>query len=146
MCASLRYWQPTRRAARAFGQQPQRTLCALAFGGDGYHVVLLRAGSISTVRVEHWGTELTVCDPLGIYRNARPAEDPSLPRKPIKIRRWLAYRLFIPDPTILWARDASRNPTVIAHCTNEDHSEQCLREVWRGVIKRHIIDGVSSSP
>lgn len=80
----------------------------------GYLIVIIRAGSVNAIRDESWGQEITVRDPLGLYRDAQPGEpvDPS-PRKPNKWRRMLAYWLFNPDPSVIWARAAARHPTVL---------------------------------
>lgn len=82
---------------------------------DGYHVVMIRAGSADAIRDEPWGQEITVRDRLGLYRDAEPGEPAATnPRKPNKWRRSLAYWLFNPDPTVVWARAAARRPQVLA--------------------------------
>lgn len=82
---------------------------------DGFHVVLIRAGSVTGQHTESWGVELTVRDPLGLYRDAVTDGTPVKTRKPNRMRRLLAYWLFNPDPGILWARAAAKNPTVLKH-------------------------------
>lgn len=82
---------------------------------DGYHVIMIRAGSADAVRDQAWGQEITVYDRLGLYRDAEPGEPAAInPRKPNKWRRALAYWLFNPDPTVIWARSAARHSTVMA--------------------------------
>lgn len=85
------------------------------FSDAGYTVVVIRAGSLDGERSESWGTEITVRDRLGLYRDQAPGQQPtaSSPRKPNRLRRYLAYRLFNPDFTVLWARDAAAHPAVL---------------------------------
>jgi hypothetical protein len=116
---------------------------------DGYHVVLLRAGSTTALRTKPWGTEVTVRDPLGIYRDEPAALDPSRPLKPKRFQRWLAYRLFIPDPTLPWAWTASQSTRAIDHCagaalvlsSNPPESAHVAgRRLSRVLRSRHLID------
>ncbi|BHH85108.1 glycosyltransferase family protein [Desulforhopalus sp. 52FAK] len=82
---------------------------------DGYRIVMIRAGSVDAIREESWGQEITVCDRLGLYRDVESRSDIVVnPRKPNKWRRALAYRLFNPDPTVVWARSTARHSTVLA--------------------------------
>ena len=82
---------------------------------EGYHIVMIRAGSADEIDDKAWGQEITVRDPLGLYRDAESRESVAAnPRKPNKWRRALAYWLFNPDPTVVWARSAARHPTVVA--------------------------------
>ena len=80
---------------------------------EGFYVVLVRGGSVTGQRTESWGVELTVRDPLGLYRDTVPGAVPVKKRKPNKLRRLLAYWLFNPDPGILWARTAARHSSVL---------------------------------
>ena len=80
---------------------------------DGYHVVMIRAGSADEIREESWGTEITVRDPMGLYRDASPTGVQPPARKPNKLRRALSYWLFNPDPGVVWARAAARHPSVL---------------------------------
>ena len=79
---------------------------------DGYFIVMIRAGSEDAERPESWGIEITVRDPLGLYRDAATAAQPLPTRKPNKWRRTLAYWLFNPDPTVAWAKAAAQHRTV----------------------------------
>lgn len=81
---------------------------------DGYTVMMIRAGSNNGARREAWGIEITVRDRLGLYRDTeRDAAKSVSPRKPNKLRRALAYWLFNPDPTVVWARAAAKHPVVL---------------------------------
>ena len=81
---------------------------------DGYKLVIIRAGTKEEVRTEPWGQEITVVDRLGLHPESTPglAKSASV-RKPNKLRRALAYWLFNPDPTVVWAKAAARHPKVI---------------------------------
>lgn len=81
---------------------------------DGYVVCIIRAGSVDSVRQEPWGQEITVRDRMGLHVDPVPSKDTTVTtRKPNKYRRALAYWLFNPDPTIVWARAAARHPAVL---------------------------------
>ena len=80
---------------------------------DGYAVVMIRAGSADGQRDEAWGTEITVRDPMSLFRDASPTGVQPPARKPNKLRRALSYRLFNPDPGVVWARAAARHPSVL---------------------------------
>lgn len=82
---------------------------------SGFYVVLVRAGSVAGQRTESWGVELTVRDPLGLYRDTTVDNAPTKTRKPNKLRRIFAYWLFNPDPGIIWSRAATSNPVVLEH-------------------------------
>lgn len=80
---------------------------------DGFHVVMIRAGSVDGRREEPWGTEITVRDPMGLYRDASPTGIEPSARKPNKLRRALSYWLFNPDPSVVWARVVARHHKVL---------------------------------
>lgn len=80
---------------------------------DGYAVAVVRGGSADSVREAGWGTEITVRDPLGLYRDGSSGGLPMPKRRPNAVRRAIASRLFVPDPTIMWARAASSHPAVL---------------------------------
>lgn len=80
---------------------------------ENYQIILIRAGSKNGVQQNVWGKEITVKDPLGLYRDSTREICVSLARKPNPYRRTLAYWLFIPDPTIVWALVAARHPEVL---------------------------------
>jgi hypothetical protein len=81
---------------------------------DGYAVVIVRAGDADGEHVQPWGQEITIRDSLGLYRNNSSGAGHASPRKPNKLRRWLAYWLFNPDPTIIWAKTAAKHPKVLS--------------------------------
>jgi hypothetical protein len=81
---------------------------------DDFQVVLVRAGSRDEIQEQPWGLEITIRDPLGIYRDA-PAGESASPRKPNHLRRAVALRFFNPDPKIVWALRASRHANVLKH-------------------------------
>lgn len=87
---------------------------------DGYHVVMIRAGSVDQVLEEAWGTEITVRDPMGLYRDANPSGVQVPARKPNKLRRALSYWLFNPEPSVVWARVAARHPSVLGASSGAD--------------------------
>ncbi len=80
---------------------------------DGFYVVLVRAGSVAGQSDQSWGIEITVRDPLGLYRDTTTDGSPVKLRKPNQLRRQLAYWLFNPDPGIRWARVAARDSDVL---------------------------------
>lgn len=83
--------------------------------GEGYDLIIVRAGTKDAVCVEPWGQEITVVDRLGLHPEAAPGQARAVsPRKPSKLRRALAYWLFNPDPAVVWAKAAARHPKVIA--------------------------------
>lgn len=80
---------------------------------DGYFIVMIRAGGADGERLESWGQEITVHDPLGLYRDAGIDGKQPVARKPNQLRRSLSYWLFNPDPTVVWARLAAKHPMVM---------------------------------
>lgn len=81
---------------------------------DGYDIVMIRAGRADAIRQESWGREITVRDRLGLYNDIEPGDVATAsPRNPNKFRRALAYWLFNPDPTVVWAKAAARHPAVL---------------------------------
>lgn len=79
----------------------------------GHEVVLVRAGTADQVAAAPWGTEVTIRDPLGLYRDPDGPPAPAWRRERSHIRRLVAHAVFSPDPTIVWARRAGRHPLVL---------------------------------
>lgn len=79
---------------------------------DGYHVCVVRAGSVDKRKTTVFGSEITVRDPLGLHRNGKPDAIAPPARKPNKLRRSLAYRLFCPDPDVVWGWRVVRSSEV----------------------------------
>lgn len=80
---------------------------------EGYAIVMIRAGRLDGYRKEPWGEEITVKDPLDFYPEPTPGSAQVSVRKPNNVRRSVALWVFNPDPTIIWARKAARNPRVL---------------------------------
>ncbi len=55
-------------------------------------------------------TNITIADPLRMHVARIPDAPP--PRKPNRLRRWLAYALLSPDPSIVWAKRVMAHPVV----------------------------------
>ena len=80
----------------------------------GVEVVVVRAGGRDAAADETWGTVITVRDPLGLYPDAGEQPTPvASARRPSKLRRAAAMLLFVPDPSVVWARRAARDPRVL---------------------------------
>jgi hypothetical protein len=76
-------------------------------------VILLRAGSLDQSEKFSHGTLITLRDPLNLYpEKTNPNCTTSPRRKSSALRRQIAYWLFNPDPTIVWAHRALRHPLV----------------------------------
>ncbi len=85
-------------------------------GESGLRVVIVRAGGSDREYERSWGVEITVRDPIGLYRDPAPgSKSPTPPRKPNAFRRSAANFIFNPDPTIVWASRAAKNPLVMKH-------------------------------
>ena len=70
----------------------------------GFRVAIVRAGTRDAATQTGDGHEITVRDPLNLYPDTDTS--PTKPRKPNKMRRFLAYVMLNPDPSIVWARRA----------------------------------------
>jgi len=85
-------------------------------------VVLVRAGRTDRQRQEDWGTEITVRDPLGLHSDSETGSPLDYrfvqTRRPNPLRRWAAYFLLNPDPTVIWARAAASHPIVLKFAQN----------------------------
>jgi len=80
----------------------------------GFRVVAVRAGSANRSQEYPWGQEITIRDPIGIYRDPTDCRGQAVvPRKPNKLRKRLSYWLLNPDPGIIWALVASNSAKVL---------------------------------
>ena len=82
----------------------------------GYQVVIARAGPEDDVEQTDAGHEITLRDPLTLYPVAETRS--TRRRKPNKVRRFLAYVVFNPDPSIVWARRVVNHPLVKEYAGN----------------------------
>ncbi len=76
----------------------------------GHRVILVDSGLRYSLNEEEGFTRITIPDPLRMH--VAPAPDAPPPRKPNALRRWLAYALLLPDPSIVWARRVLAHPVV----------------------------------
>lgn len=81
---------------------------------EGFYIVIIRAGTVDGEHAEPWGVEITIRDPMNLYRDVAPNGVPQNLRRPNKLRRSLSYWLFMPDPSVVWARFAASHPLVLA--------------------------------
>jgi hypothetical protein len=87
---------------------------------EGVSVVLVRAASRDWVTPRPWGVEIGVRDPFGFYPGQAPDQASPHTRKASRLRRVVATTLFMPDPTVVWARRMARHPSVLAHASGAD--------------------------
>lgn len=87
---------------------------------EGFQVVIIRAGARNELCKTEWGAELTVRDPLGLYRDSGIEEKVAVRRRPNRFLYWLAYWLFNPDPSIIWGRKAAADLRVRAMVADAD--------------------------
>lgn len=80
------------------------------FHEAGWNVVLVDSGQEYAIHDEPGITRITIADPIRMH--VKPSEDGPPPRKPNALRRWLAYFLLVPDPSILWARRVLAHPVI----------------------------------
>lgn len=80
--------------------------------GEGFYIVMVRAGFATGQHTTPWGIELTIRDSLRLYRDITLEGTLGKIRKPNRLRRWLAYFIFNPDPGILWAKTAASSSIV----------------------------------
>lgn len=71
----------------------------------GYTISIVKAGHSDRKEQATFGELITIRDPLGMYGDtANNKIIASTSRNPSKLRRFLAYLLLLPDPSILWAK------------------------------------------
>lgn len=81
---------------------------------EGYRITIIRAGESNRSEKTAFGEVITIADPLRMH-----AEPDALgvrgqsARKPSRIRRWWAYALLVPDPSVVWSRRIMRDPLVL---------------------------------
>jgi hypothetical protein len=85
---------------------------------SGWSPVVVCAGSEFQLKETAMGLEITVPDPLRIHGPLSPGSQPV--RKPHPLRRWVAYAVFNPDPSVVWTRAAMKHPIVRHHCRMAD--------------------------
>jgi hypothetical protein len=90
------------------------------FSSAGVEILLVRAGSKDQEQQQSWGLELTVRDPIGLYRDVQPSGEPAKPRKPSYIRRQLALWLFNPDVGVIWAKHVAKHPKVLQYAAGAE--------------------------
>jgi glycosyltransferase involved in cell wall biosynthesis len=90
------------------------------FSSAGVEILLVRAGSKDQEQQESWGLELTIRDPIGLYRDSEPSGEPPTPRKPNYLRRQLALWLFNPDVGVIWANHVAKHPKVLQHAAGAE--------------------------
>lgn len=83
------------------------------------NIVLVRSGSDDYIRHVDWGIEVIVRDPFGFFpdnKDTSKGDSENIQkRRPNKLRRWLAYLLFNPDPSVVWAKRVANHPLVLKH-------------------------------
>ncbi|MFK7915265.1 MAG: glycosyltransferase [Pseudomonadales bacterium] len=89
----------------------------------GAQVCVICAGSSDRTVRQPWGCELVIKDPAKLYPDALSERTASsgTTRKPNRLRRWLAYQLYSPDPTIIWSKRVARHPSVTDVCRSATH-------------------------
>jgi hypothetical protein len=88
----------------------------------GVKIVIVRAGRTAGVERTSRTVEVTVPDPFGFYGDAESGGGgvQHAPRKPNRLRRYLGYWLFNPDPTVVWAKRAASDPSVLREAAEAD--------------------------
>jgi hypothetical protein len=88
---------------------------------EGFEVAVVRAGSEDRVESRQWGSEVTVRDPIGFYRDLPDGAFQAIPlRRKSRLRRYLAYLLLVPDPLVMWSRRAAHHRLVGEAARNAD--------------------------
>lgn len=76
----------------------------------GVRVTIVDSGLHHAMIEEDGMTRITIADPLRMH--IAPTLGAASPRKPSALRRWMAYALLLPDPSIVWARRVLAHPVV----------------------------------
>lgn len=76
----------------------------------GYRVSIVDSGLQFSLSEDDGLTRITIPDPLRMH--VAPTPGATIPRRPSALRRWMAYALLLPDPSIVWARRVLAHPVV----------------------------------
>lgn len=85
----------------------------------GFQVTIVESGLHFSLNEDDGLTRITIPDPLRMHVPPTPGA-PS-PRAPNALRRWLAYALLVPDPSIVWARRVLGHP-IVRHTARTCHA------------------------
>lgn len=85
----------------------------------GFRVTIVESGLHFSLNEDDGLTRITIPDPLRMHVPPTPGA-PS-PRAPNALRRWLAYALLLPDPSIVWARRVLSHP-IVRHAARTCHA------------------------
>lgn len=81
---------------------------------EGFKITIINAGLSDRFEQGSFGELITVRDPFGMFKDESVQMEKRIsPRKPNKLRRFLGYLFFVPDPTIVWARRVIKSPIVL---------------------------------
>ncbi len=81
---------------------------------EKYEIIVISVGEGKATREYEWGKEVSLPDPLKIYRKKVSSEGKTIPvRRENKYRRFLAYLFLIPDPLIFWVLKAVKDSTIL---------------------------------
>lgn len=76
----------------------------------GHRVTIVDSGLQFSLSEDDGLTRITIPDPLRMH--VAPTPGAAAPRRPSALRRWMAYALLLPDPSIVWARRVLAHPVV----------------------------------
>ena len=76
----------------------------------GHRVTIIDSGLQFSLSEDDALTRITIPDPLRMHVALTPGA--AAPRRPSALRRWMAYALLLPDPSIVWARRVLAHPVV----------------------------------
>lgn len=114
------------------------------FTGNGINLVLISAGSADREVQQPWGLELTIRDPIGLYRDTKPSGEQPKPRKPNKLRRALALWLFNPDVGVIWAKHVAKHPKVLQYAAGAEFVLSSSRPESVHVASWHLAQKLKS--
>jgi hypothetical protein len=81
---------------------------------EGYKITIVKAGLSDRIEHPSFGELITVRDPFEMFEDDKVQQEGiKSSRKPNKLRRFLGYLFFVPDPTIAWARRVMKSATVL---------------------------------